>query len=88
MPRELSAELARSTSGTNPTRHRRAVGGYRKLLAARGITVSMSRKGDCWECANGRGQPQGEGRVWSCAQEAAFKTYAIAAQAAVEYFGY
>jgi transposase InsO family protein len=22
---------------------------YRKKLAARGITVSMSRKGDCWE---------------------------------------
>lgn len=63
MPQELSAGLARSTSRTNPIRHRLAVGGYRKLLAARGITVSMSRKGDCWECANGRGQPQGEGRV-------------------------
>jgi transposase InsO family protein len=22
---------------------------YRKVLAARGITVSMSRKGDCWD---------------------------------------
>jgi hypothetical protein len=28
-----------------------AAGDYRKVLAARGITVSMSRKGDCWELA-------------------------------------
>ncbi|HNC53412.1 MAG TPA: DDE-type integrase/transposase/recombinase [Accumulibacter sp.] len=26
-----------------------AADGYRKVLQARGIAVSMSRKGDCWE---------------------------------------
>jgi putative transposase len=26
-----------------------AAGDYRKVLSARGITVSMSRKGDCWD---------------------------------------
>jgi putative transposase len=28
-----------------------AAGDYRKVLRARGITVSMSRKGDCWDAA-------------------------------------
>ena len=27
-----------------------AANDYRKLLKARGITCSMSRKGNCWEC--------------------------------------
>ncbi|MGE0013394.1 MAG: DDE-type integrase/transposase/recombinase [Azoarcus sp.] len=42
---------------------------YRKKLAARGITVSMSRKGDCWENevspqrADGVGQWHAEGRM-------------------------
>lgn len=46
-----------------------AAGDYRKILRARGITVSMSRKGDCWDKrADGIGQWHGEGRV--CARSA------------------
>ena len=63
-----------------------AAGDYRKVLAARGITVSMSRKGDCWdnapmESANGTVKVE-------CAHGARFKTRAEAAQALVEYLGY
>jgi transposase InsO family protein len=59
---------------------------YRKVLAARGITVSMSRQGDCWdnapmESANGTVKVE-------CVHGAGFKTRAEAAQALVEYFGY
>jgi putative transposase len=59
---------------------------YRNVLAARGITVSMSRKGDCWdnapmESANGTVKVE-------CVHGAGFKTRAEAAQALVEYFGY
>lgn len=58
----------------------------RNVLAARGITVSMSRKGDCWdnapmESANGTVKVE-------CVHGAGFKTRAEAAQALVEYFGY
>lgn len=63
-----------------------AAGDYRKVLAARGITVSMSRKGDCWdnapmESANGTVKVE-------CVHGAGFKTRAEAAQALVEYLGY
>lgn len=63
-----------------------AAGDYRKVLAARGITVSMSRKGDCWdnapmESANGTVKVE-------CVHGAGFKTRAEAAQALVEFFGY
>jgi putative transposase len=55
-------------------------------LAARGITVSMSRKGDCWdnapmESANGTVKVE-------CVHGAEFKTRAEAAQAIIEYLGY
>jgi transposase InsO family protein len=63
-----------------------AAGDYRKVLAARGITVSMSRKGDCWdnapmESANGTVKVE-------CVHGARFKTRAEAAAAIVEYLGY
>ena len=59
---------------------------YRDVLSARGITVSMSRKGDCWdnapmESANGTVKVE-------CVNDAHFKTRAEAAQAIVEYIGY
>lgn len=63
-----------------------AAGDYRKVLEARGITVSMSRKGDCWdnapmESANGTVKVE---RVHG----AHFRTRAEAQQALVEYIGY
>lgn len=63
-----------------------AAGDYRKVLAARGITVSMSRRGNCWdnapmESANGTVKVE-------CVHGMHFKTRAEAAQALVEYFGY
>ena len=63
-----------------------AAGDYRKVLAARGITVSMSRKGNCWdnapmESANGTVKVE-------CVHGTEFKTRAEAAQALLEYFGY
>ena len=59
---------------------------YRNVLAAHGITVSMSRKGDCWdnapmESANGTLKVE-------CVHGAEFKTRAEAAQAIIEYLGY
>jgi putative transposase len=59
---------------------------YREVLAARGITVSMSRKGDCWdnapmESANGTVKVE-------CVHGGKFKTRAEAAQAIIEYLGY
>jgi transposase InsO family protein len=63
-----------------------AAGDYRKVLAARGITVSMSRKANCWdnapmESANGTVKVE-------CVHGEQFKTRAEAAQAIVEYLGY
>ena len=63
-----------------------AAGDYRKVLAARGITVSMSRKGDCWdnapmESANGTVKVE-------CVHGVQFKTRAEAADGLVQYFGY
>lgn len=59
---------------------------YRDVLRARGITVSMSRKGDCWdnapmESANGTVKVE-------CVNDAHFKTRAEAERAIVEYIGY
>lgn len=63
-----------------------AAGDYRKVLAARGITVSMSRKGDCWDNAPME-RAFGTVKV-ECVHGADFKTRAEAQQALVEYFGY
>jgi putative transposase len=59
---------------------------YQQLLSARGITVSMSRKGDCWdnapmESANGTLKVE-------CVYAQRFETRAQAEQTLVEYFGY
>ncbi len=59
---------------------------YRAVLKARGITVSMSRKGDCWdnapmESANGTVKVE-------CVHDEHFKTRAEAQQAIVAYIGY
>ena len=63
-----------------------AAGDYRKVLQARGITVSMSRKGDCWdnapmESANGTVKVE-------CVHGEHFRTRAEAERALVEYIGY
>jgi transposase InsO family protein len=96
MPQELTlAALAMALGWRDPpaglTHHsdrgsQYAAGDYRKVLAARGITVSMSRKGDCWdnapmESANGTVKVE-------CVHGVHFGTRAEAAQALVEYFGY
>jgi putative transposase len=59
---------------------------YRDVLEARGITVSMSRKGDCWdsapmESANGTVKVE-------CVNDEHFKTRAEAERVIVEYIGY
>lgn len=59
---------------------------YRDLLARRGITISMSRKGNCWdnaamESANGTIKVE-------CVHGAKFATRAQARQAIIEYLGY
>jgi putative transposase len=63
-----------------------AAAGYRDVLAARGIEVSMSRTGDCWdnaamESANGTVKVE-------CVQGQCFETRAQAQQVLVAYFGY
>jgi putative transposase len=63
-----------------------AANDYRDVLKARGITVSMSRKGDCWdnapmESANGTLKVE-------CVHGEHFKTRAQAKQAIIEYIGY
>ena len=59
---------------------------YRKKLAARSITVSMSRKGDCWDNAPME-SVNGTLKV-ECVHEMHFKTREQARQAIVEYIGY
>ena len=59
---------------------------YRRKLKARGITVSMSRKGDCWdnapmESVNGTVQVE-------CVNDVTFQTREQARQAIIEYIGY
>ena len=63
-----------------------AAGDYRNVLHVRGITVSMSRKGDCWdnapmESANGTFKVE-------CVHGEHFRTRAEAQQALIEYIGY
>ena len=59
---------------------------YRKKLEARGITVSMSRKGDCWDNAPME-SVNGTLKV-ECVHDEHFETRAQAQQAIVEYIGY
>ena len=59
---------------------------YRKKLKARGITVSMSRKGDCWDNAPME-SVNGTLKV-ECVNDAHFQTRDEARQAIVEYIGY
>ena len=59
---------------------------YRKKLAARGITVSMSRKGNCWDNAPME-SVNGTLKV-ECVNDVRFKTRQEARQAIVEYIGY
>lgn len=63
-----------------------AAGDYRKILRARGITVSMSRKGDCWDNAPME-SVNGTVKV-ECVHGVHFRTRAEAQQALVEYIGY
>ena len=63
-----------------------AANDYRGVLQARAFTVSMSRKGDCWdnapmESANGTVKVE-------CVNDEHFKTRAEAERAIVEYIGY
>lgn len=63
-----------------------AAGAYRDKLQALGITVSMSRKGDCWdnapmESCNGTVKVE-------CVNDVHFETREQARQAIVEYIGY
>ena len=59
---------------------------YRKKLKARGITVSMSRKGDCWDNAPME-SVNGTLKV-ECVNDAHFQTRDEARQAIVEYIGH
>lgn len=59
---------------------------YRKKLAARGIKVSMSRKGDCWDNAPME-SVNGTLKV-ECVHDVHFETREQARQAIVEYIGY
>ena len=63
-----------------------AAGDYRKKLAARGITVSMSRKGDCWDNAPME-SVNGTLKI-ECVHGEHFATRAQARDAIVEYIGY
>jgi transposase InsO family protein len=63
-----------------------AANDYRKKLRARGITVSMSRKGDCWDNAPME-SVNGTLKV-ECVHDEHFKTREQARQAIVEYIGY
>ena len=59
---------------------------YRKKLKARGITVSMSRKGDCWDNAPME-SVNGTLKV-ECVHDERFETREQARLAIVEYIGY
>lgn len=59
---------------------------YRKKLKALGITVSMSRKGDCWDNAPME-SVNGTLKV-ECVNDAQFETREEARSAIVEYIGY
>ena len=59
---------------------------YRRVLATHGITVSMSRKGDCWD--NAPMESVNATVKVECVHGAQFKTRAQAARTLIEYFGY
>jgi len=59
---------------------------YRDVLKARGITVSMSRKGDCWDNAPME-SVNGTVKV-ECVNGEHFQTRAQAHEAIIEYIGY
>ena len=59
---------------------------YREVLRARGITISMSGKGDCWDNAPME-SVNGTLKV-ECVHPEHFKTRAQAKQAILEYIGY
>ena len=63
-----------------------AASDYRKKLKARGISVSMSRKGDCWDNAPME-SVNGTLKV-ECVHEEHFETREQARPAIVEYIGY
>jgi putative transposase len=63
-----------------------AAGDYRKVLAARGITVSMSRKGDCWDNAPMESL-NGTLKV-ECVHGEHFRSREQARQAIIQYIGY
>jgi transposase InsO family protein len=63
-----------------------AANDYRDKLAARGITVSMSRKGNCWDNAPME-SVNGTLKV-ECVNDVHFRTRAEARAAIVEYIGY
>jgi putative transposase len=63
-----------------------AANDYRSKLAARGITVSMSRKGDCWDNAPME-SVNGTLKV-ECVHDEHFETRDQAQRAIVEYIGY
>ena len=63
-----------------------AANDYRKKLKTRGITVSMSRKGDCWDNAPME-SVNGTLKV-ECVHDAHFRTREQARRAIVEYIGY
>ncbi len=96
MPQELTIEALQVALGwrdppTGLVHHsdrgsQYAAKDYRKVLKARGITVSMSRKGDCWdnspmESANGTLKVE-------CVHGESFKTRDEARQAILDYIGY
>jgi len=59
---------------------------YRRKLKARGITMSMSRKGDCWDNAPME-SVKGTVKV-ECVNDVTFQTREQARQAIIEYIGY
>ena len=96
MPQELTLEalhmaLGLRNPGDDLTHHtdrgsQYAAGGYRAVLKARGITVSMSRKGDCWDNAPME-SVNGTLKV-ECVYGERFVTREDARQAIVRYIGY
>jgi len=96
MPQELTIEALKVALGwRDPPRgvihhsdrgSQYAARNYRRVLKARGITVSMSRKGDCWDNAPME-SVNGTFKV-ECVHGEHFKTRAQAKQAIVDYIGY
>jgi len=96
MPQELTIEALRVALGWRDpdaglVHHsdrgsQYAAGDYRKVLQARGITVSMSRKGDCWDNAPMESL-NGTLKV-ECVHGEHFRTRAQARQAIIDYIGY